>query len=91
MSNYAGKSELTKLSRAADASPIVPFNEGQRLIQGFSITFDRMYAEFQDKLNLEYQRMAEMHAASLHENLTANVQRKEDSIAEMQTEIEQQD
>ena len=43
MSNLGDKSEITKLSRVADVSAVMPLVENQRFIQNFSVQFDRLY------------------------------------------------
>ena len=43
MSNFAGRSEMTKLSKVAEVSPAGPVGDTSRAVQTFSAVFDRLY------------------------------------------------
>jgi hypothetical protein len=47
MSNFAGKSEITKFSLKNDTSQVAQYQDNPRLIPSFSIAYDRLYSDFQ--------------------------------------------
>jgi hypothetical protein len=46
MSNFARKSEITKLSKVAEVSAPIPVGDTSRAISSFAMVFDRLYASF---------------------------------------------
>ena len=43
MSNFAGRSEVTKLSKVAEVSPPVPVGDTQRQVKTFEVVLNRLY------------------------------------------------
>jgi len=54
MSNFARKSEQTKVSRVAEVSAPIPVGDTSRAISTFSMVFDRLYSDFSESLVKEY-------------------------------------
>lgn len=57
MSNFARKSEQTKVSRVAEVSAPVPVGDTSRAISSFAMVFDRLYLDFSESLVKEYEQM----------------------------------
>ena len=91
MSNFAGKSEMTKMSKVAEVSPSVPVGDTSRAIQTFSMVFDRLYNQFSEQLVKEYAQMRNSYMVEYQSNLDQNTSRKEDKISEVSTEIQHQE
>ena len=63
VSNCARNSEMTKMSKAAEVSPQVPVGDTTRVINAFSLQFDRHYIELHDKIVNEYADMRTTYMA----------------------------
>ena len=57
MSNFARKSDHTKISRVAEVSAPIPVGDTSRAISTFAMVFDRLYADFSESLVKEYAGM----------------------------------
>jgi len=57
MSNFARKSEMTKISRVAEVSASIPVGDTSRAISTFSTVFDRLYDDFSEQIVKEYAQM----------------------------------
>lgn len=72
MSNFAGRSENTKLSRVADVSPPVPLMDNQRHVISFNKSFERLYFTFADKVMNEFNQMRNSYIIQMQENFEKN-------------------
>lgn len=90
MSNFARKSEVTKVSRVAEVSAPIPVGDTSRAISTFSMVFDRLYSDFSDSLVKEYAQMRNSYMVEYQSNYDMNTSRKGDKISEVSGEIENQ-
>lgn len=88
MSNFARKSEITKLSKVAEVSAPIPVGDTSRAISSFAIAFDRLYASFSEQIVKEYEQMRNNYMNEYQSNYDMNTSRKGDRISEVSTEIE---
>ncbi len=72
MSNLAGRSENTKLSRVADVSSPLPLIDNQRHIISFNKNFERLYLTFADKVMNEFNQMRNSYMIQMKENIDKN-------------------
>lgn len=90
MSNFARRSEVTKVEQVAETSPPVPLGDTSRQIKAFSIAFDQLYQEFATELVKEYSQMRANYMVEYRTNYEQNAQRKEELMTEVSQEIENQ-
>ena len=90
MSNFARKSDHTKISRVAEVSAPIPVGDTSRAISTFAMVFDRLYADFSESLVKEYAGMRNSYMVEYQSNYDLNTSRKGDKITEVSTEIENQ-
>jgi hypothetical protein len=88
MSNFARKSDHTKISRVAEVSAPIPVGDTSRAISTFAMVFDRLYADFSESLVKEYAGMRNSYMVEYQSNYDLNTSRKGDKITEVSTEIE---
>jgi hypothetical protein len=63
VSEEAHKSTVTKISKVAEVSPAIPVQDTTRSIVNFSLTIDRIQAEFQHRLVEAYTNMRQGYMA----------------------------
>jgi len=90
MSNFARRSEVTKVEQVAETSPPVPLGDTSRQIKAFSIAFDQLYQEFATEMVKEYSQMRANYMVEYRTNYEQNAQRKEELMTEVSQEIENQ-
>lgn len=90
VSAEAHKSEATKVSAVAMVSPPLPVPETSRSIQTFNMTYDKLFAEFQQELVAEYSAMRAGYMHEFQENFDLNTSRKDERISEMNLIIKAQ-
>ena len=88
MSNFARKSEITKLSKVAEVSAPIPVGDTSRAISSFAMVFDRLYASFSEQIVKEYEQMRNSYMNEYQSNYDMNTSRKGYRISEVSTEIE---
>ena len=88
MSNFARKSEITKLSKVAEVSAPIPVGDTSRAISSFAMVFDRLYANFSEQIVKEYEQMRNSYMNEYQSNYDMNTSRKDGRITEVSTEIE---
>ena len=86
-SNQGIKSEMTKISKNAEASPPVVMGDTSRVVNAFSLQFDRYYSELQDKIFNEYSTMRQKYMEVYQTNFELNNTVKEDRITDFNQEI----
>ena len=68
VSKEANKSAVTKVSAVAVVSPTIAMQETSRSIQTFSLVYDRLFKDFQEKLVLEYSNMRSTYMSEYQTN-----------------------
>jgi hypothetical protein len=68
VSEEAHKSTVTKVSKVAEVSPMIAIGDTSRSIQGFNLTYDRLFAEFQQKLVEKYTEMRQGYMSEFQDN-----------------------
>lgn len=68
VSEEAHKSTVTKISKVAEVSQKVELQDTSRSVKGFSLTYDRIQAEFQQKLIEAYTQMRTSYMEQYQDN-----------------------
>lgn len=93
VSEEAHKSTVTKVSKVAEVSATIALNEAvtTRSVKNFSSMYDRIQAEFQQKLVEAYSKMRITYMEDFQENFNQNSSRRDDKISEMMQSISHQE
>ena len=89
VSEEAHKSTVTKISKVAEVSATIVLNEtaSARSIKNFAQTYDRIQAEFQQRLVEAYTKMRQGYMEDFQENFNQNSSRRDQQIHEMNQSI----
>lgn len=85
MSNFARRSEVHAV---AEVSPLIPVNDTSRQIKNLAVVFDRLYQNFTGRVLREYEHTRTKYMEDFRLNYDANVQKKNEKIAEVNREIQ---
>lgn len=86
ISNFAGRSEFTKIETVA-VSTKIPVGDTSRTVSTFNTAFERLQREFVAKVVQDYIAMRSGYVVSYENNMHDNEREKYDRIAESEKKI----
>ena len=88
VSNIAGRSEVTKVSKVAEVSAIVPVEDTSKFTSQFNAAMQENFERFREAIHEEYARMRSHTMAEYQTNYEINCAKKTQKIADVVNEIQ---